>query len=178
MSNRQRPESTWRWGHEPAGAHRGRRGECAAAAELLQAAAQPPPVPELNTATKHRKDELDRDQRSKASASLVHERLLAYQVSAARASRLTIRVRNSQLPTSESVDLFDFDFDFQPNIERGIVGEASTLSFIEEKRNEVLVGPPGVGETSSRRGPCARCRGPVSNRQGSARDRHTSVRVM
>jgi DNA replication protein DnaC len=43
--------------------------------------------------------------------------------------------------------LAEFDFDFQPGVDRRVVAELSTLRFVEEKRNVILLGPPGVGKS-------------------------------
>jgi DNA replication protein DnaC len=43
--------------------------------------------------------------------------------------------------------LAEFDFDIQPGVDRRVVAELSTLRFVEEKRNVILLGPPGVGKT-------------------------------
>ncbi|MBO0683250.1 MAG: ATP-binding protein [Candidatus Dormibacteraeota bacterium] len=40
-----------------------------------------------------------------------------------------------------------FDFDFQPSLDRQQVAELSTLRFVAERRNVILLGPPGVGKT-------------------------------
>ncbi len=37
----------------------------------------------------------------------------------------------------------EFDFDFQPSIDRKLAAELSTLRFIPERRNLLLLGPPG-----------------------------------
>ena len=43
--------------------------------------------------------------------------------------------------------LEQFDFSFQPSIDRKVVRELSTLGFAERAENVVLLGPPGVGKT-------------------------------
>lgn len=43
--------------------------------------------------------------------------------------------------------LKDFDFTAQPGVDPRLVEELSTLRFLEEGRNLVFLGPPGVGKT-------------------------------
>ena len=43
--------------------------------------------------------------------------------------------------------LADFDFSFQPSIDERQIRELAQLSFVEEKSNVILLGPPGVGKT-------------------------------
>jgi DNA replication protein DnaC len=43
--------------------------------------------------------------------------------------------------------LEQFDFDFQPSVDRKLVRELSGLSFVERAHNVVLLGPPGTGKT-------------------------------
>jgi len=40
-----------------------------------------------------------------------------------------------------------FDFDFQPSVDRKVVRELAGLAFVERAHNVVLLGPPGVGKT-------------------------------
>jgi DNA replication protein DnaC len=100
---------------------------------------------ELTAAAENLGAELDRAQTEKASATQVLERLLDIQVQDTRARRLRGRLRFARYPIHKT--LADFDFDFQPSLDRAVMAELSTLRFVEEKRNLLLLGPPGVGKT-------------------------------
>lgn len=80
-----------------------------------------------------------------ASPTEVLEALLADEVTATAARRAAGRLRFAHYPLRKT--LADFDFSFQPSIDRKIVSELSTLRFVEEKRNVLLLGPPGVGKS-------------------------------
>ena len=43
--------------------------------------------------------------------------------------------------------LEDFDFVFQPSIDKRQVEELGTLAFVAREENVILLGPPGVGKT-------------------------------
>jgi len=55
------------------------------------------------------------------------------------------RLRQSRFPWIKTLD--QFDFDFQPSLDRRQVRELAGLSFIERTHNVVILGPPGVGKT-------------------------------
>jgi DNA replication protein DnaC len=99
----------------------------------------------LTTAAEHLPAELDRALADKLSPTQVLERLLELEVEETRARRQRGRLRYAHYPVHRT--LADFDFDFQPSLDRKLVAELSTLRFIEERRNLVLLGPPGVGKT-------------------------------
>ena len=44
-------------------------------------------------------------------------------------------------------ELKDFDFSFQPSIDKRQIDELATMRFLENGENIVLLGPPGVGKT-------------------------------
>jgi DNA replication protein DnaC len=55
------------------------------------------------------------------------------------------RLRQARLPWVKTLE--QFDFDFQPSLDRRLVRELAGLSFVERAHNVVLLGPPGVGKT-------------------------------
>lgn len=62
---------------------------------------------------------------------------------ALRASEFNIRI--AHFPYYRTVD--DFDFSFQPSISKDQINELKSLRFIEERKNILLIGSPGVGKT-------------------------------
>lgn len=60
-----------------------------------------------------------------------------------RASLFNIKV--AHFPFNRTLE--EFDFDFQPSINKKEILDLGTLRFIEEKKNIVFVGSPGVGKT-------------------------------
>ncbi|MFJ1975439.1 IS21-like element helper ATPase IstB [Streptomyces sp. NPDC087903] len=54
-------------------------------------------------------------------------------------------LRLSKLPHHKTLD--DYDFSFQPELDPRKVKDLASLSFVEEKANVALLGPPGVGKT-------------------------------
>lgn len=55
------------------------------------------------------------------------------------------RLRQSRFPWIKTLE--QFDFDFQPSLDRRQVRELAGLSFAERAQNVVILGPPGVGKT-------------------------------
>ena len=99
----------------------------------------------LTAAAEHLSAELDRGLAEQGSPTQVLERLLELEVAATKARRQRGRLRFAHYPVHKT--LAQFDFDFQPGLDRKLVAELSTLRFIEERRNVILLGPPGVGKT-------------------------------
>jgi DNA replication protein DnaC len=58
---------------------------------------------------------------------------------------IEVRLRQSRFPWVKSLE--QFDFDFQPSLDRRQVRELAGLSFVERAHNVVILGPPGVGKT-------------------------------
>lgn len=59
--------------------------------------------------------------------------------------RVETALKISGLPFIKSID--EFDFSFQPKLDRRRVMALFDLTFIREKNNLVLLGPPGVGKS-------------------------------
>ena len=55
------------------------------------------------------------------------------------------RLKLARFPWIKTLD--QFDFDFQPSLDRKVVRELAGLSFVERAHNVVVLGPPGVGKT-------------------------------
>jgi len=55
------------------------------------------------------------------------------------------RLVQARLPWVKTLE--QFDFTFQPSIDRKVIRELAGLSFVERAENVVLLGPPGVGKT-------------------------------
>jgi DNA replication protein DnaC len=72
-------------------------------------------------------------------------RLVAIQATADRDRRLAARMRYARFPFHRRIE--DFDFDFQPSIDRKLVEDLATLRFIDEHRPILLLGQPGCGKT-------------------------------
>ena len=55
------------------------------------------------------------------------------------------RLRLARFPWIKTLD--QFDFDFQPSLDRRQVRELAGLSFVERAHNVIILGQPGVGKT-------------------------------
>lgn len=55
------------------------------------------------------------------------------------------RIKLAKFPYQKTID--EFDFAFQPDLDKERVLSLHSLKFIHEKGNVILIGPPGVGKT-------------------------------
>lgn len=99
----------------------------------------------LTTASEELAPVLDRGRSEELAPVEILEELMSREAEATRARRLRGRLRFAHYPVHKT--LADFDFDYQPSVDREVVAELSTLRFVEERRNVLLLGPPGVGKT-------------------------------
>lgn len=58
---------------------------------------------------------------------------------------LDAKMRLALFPYKKAID--DFDFSFQPSIDKQVIDELCTMRFIHNAENVILLGPPGVGKT-------------------------------
>lgn len=73
------------------------------------------------------------------------EHVLSVESDRREESRIRTSLRLSGLPTGQT--LGNFDFGFQPGIEKGKIDALATCAWIREHATVLLQGPPGVGKT-------------------------------
>lgn len=73
------------------------------------------------------------------------DELLEEEVACKEQRRIETALKISGLPFIKSID--EFDFAFQPKLNRQKVMSLFDLTFIREKGNVIFLGPPGVGKT-------------------------------
>lgn len=60
-------------------------------------------------------------------------------------NRAEANIKVAHFPYKKEIK--DFDFDYQPSINKDVIKDLATLRFIEEKKNVLFIGSPGVGKT-------------------------------
>ena len=88
---------------------------------------------------------LDQAQAEGWSLTQALEHLLAVEVTATDARRLSGRLRFANLPTGAT--LTDFDLDAASGIDRSLLAELGTCRYLETGTNVLLIGQPGVEKT-------------------------------
>jgi len=73
------------------------------------------------------------------------DELLEEEVAQKEQRRVEIAIKISGLPFIKGID--EFDFTFQPQMDRQKVMSLFDLTFIRQKGNVIFLGPPGVGKT-------------------------------
>jgi DNA replication protein DnaC len=72
-------------------------------------------------------------------------RLVAEQTDATKNRRLAARLRFARFPFRRTID--DFDFEFQPSVDRKLIDDLASLRFITDARPILFLGQPGCGKT-------------------------------
>lgn len=88
---------------------------------------------------------LRRAQAESASYLTFLDELLEEEVAQKEQRRVETNLRISGLPFIKSID--EFDFSFQPTLNRQLIMSLFDLSFIKEHQNVIFLGPPGLGKT-------------------------------
>lgn len=83
-------------------------------------------------------------EKQKSYLSFLDE-LLEEEIACREQRRVETSVKISGLPFIKSID--EFDFTFQPGLDRQRVMSLFDLTFIRQKGNVIFLGPPGVGKT-------------------------------
>lgn len=84
------------------------------------------------------------EKKSSSYLSFLDE-LLEEEVASKEQRRIDTALKISGLPFTKSID--EFDFTFQPKLDRQKVMSLFDLTFIQQKGNVIFLGPPGVGKT-------------------------------
>ena len=71
--------------------------------------------------------------------------LVSQEVQSKEARSFDLRMRLAGFPVEKRLE--DFDFKFQPSIDKASIKEIASLKFIHNAENVVFLGPPGVGKT-------------------------------
>jgi len=71
--------------------------------------------------------------------------LVDQEMKAREAQSLAMRTRLAGFPSQKRIE--DFDFEFQPSIDKPVIRELNSLRFVKNAENIVFLGPPGVGKT-------------------------------
>jgi DNA replication protein DnaC len=61
------------------------------------------------------------------------------------ASSQETRMKLAGFPVKKRLE--DFDFDFQPSVDRAVISDLASLRFVYNAENVVFLGPPGVGKS-------------------------------
>jgi DNA replication protein DnaC len=88
---------------------------------------------------------LERAVKDKLNVVEVLDHILAGEAVSKRKRAIETQIQTSGFPMRKR--LADFDFDFQPSIDKRQIEELATMRFLENGENVVFLGPPGVGKT-------------------------------
>lgn len=99
----------------------------------------------LNHAAEALAEQISEAVKKDSPPHVVLDRLLSTELSRREERRVGTSLKLSNLPVG--MTLGNFDFGFQPGIDRKQVETLATCSFIRERASLIFQGPPGVGKT-------------------------------
>jgi DNA replication protein DnaC len=88
---------------------------------------------------------LDRARRESLSHAQFLAALVAEEAAATRNRRLAARLRFAHFPARRTLD--EFDFDFQPSVDRKLIEDLASLRFVADGTSILLLGQPGCGKS-------------------------------
>ncbi|MFQ5382216.1 MAG: IS21-like element helper ATPase IstB [Dehalococcoidia bacterium] len=99
----------------------------------------------LNFAAEALCEHLTRAVKEELAAAAFLEGLLREELEQREERRVRTGLRLSALPTGQTIS--NFDFAFQPSVERSKIEALATCAWIRQKHSLLIQGPPGVGKT-------------------------------
>jgi DNA replication protein DnaC len=72
-------------------------------------------------------------------------RLLEMEICAQRDRSINRRIQAAGFPSFKRIE--EFDFSYQPQLDEKLIRELAALAFLEEAKNIIFLGAPGVGKT-------------------------------
>jgi len=100
---------------------------------------------DLNGIKNNLSNELDNISNNKLTFLEGLNHLLKNEIKYREISRANSNIKVAHFPYIKEIK--DFDFDYQPSINKEVINDLKTLRFIEEKKNILFLGNPGVGKT-------------------------------
>jgi DNA replication protein DnaC len=88
---------------------------------------------------------LDQAQKESTSYLNIFDQLLVEEINNKENRRYRTIIKQSKLPFEKTID--EYDFNFQPELDKRTIMNLFDLEFLRKKENIVFLGPPGVGKT-------------------------------
>lgn len=99
----------------------------------------------LHTIKEIYKQEAEKAAKAKLSYQEYFHKLLEAEVLSKIDKSINRRIQIAGFPQIKRLE--EFDFSYQPQLDEKLIRELSSMEFIKESKNIILLGPPGVGKT-------------------------------
>jgi DNA replication protein DnaC len=99
----------------------------------------------LSFTSKHIREYITYSEKRDYSYEKFLEYVLEQEIAHRREKRIASRIRQSRLQVTKTIE--SYNFTFPKRINAKLVKSLFDLHFIEENKNVILIGPPGVGKT-------------------------------